>query len=127
MLHKANRVGPVNMIDPDVSIVSETTTAIVSTAIGTSAVNVYLDTVNLGTQEEGFVHYHYGKVGTLSTVEQTAFGLCLLPMENVTNDAQDDDPIYVEYFVVASWNEANGVIAQPFVGYIDTAGIALGS
>ena len=123
MLRKANNLGSANIVDPSGSILVDSVTAIATSALGLTGI-AYLNSANLGTQDFGYMHLLYDKGDMLPVGEQVFFGVCLRPMESFTTDI---DPLYLDYSITATYDKITGGVMSPFVGYIDTAGVAIGS
>jgi hypothetical protein len=129
-MYTHNEVGPWPIIDPSASKIVDTT--IISTyvtAVDGTPLRVRLDTANLGSNTEGFVNYLNSAVSTLAVENQVSFGVALTPLENVNPNG---NPIYLD-INMAAWvfaaESANSGYVQlsPFVGFIDTAGAAIGN
>lgn len=118
-------IGPWPIIDPAVSKITTTATA-VQTVIG-SPLNVCLDTANLGSNPEAFVNKICTTEVSLLVNKQIAYGVCLAPLNTVT---EVEEPMMVELSIAASafQDEATAVGDMqmvPFMGYIDVAGAEL--
>lgn len=121
-MYTHNEVGPWPIFDLSQAKVIETTSG-TWTTVG-NALNVHLDSDNLGSKEEAYTNVLY-KPSTpdvsIAAGSQLAFGVCLKPLEDVSRGY----PVYIDFNIAASthYDAAQSVI--PFVGFIDTAGAAI--
>jgi hypothetical protein len=115
-----NETGPWPIVDLEASRVERTTT-IQETAYG-SPLRVCLDTQNLGTQTEAFINAGY--ISGMTSGNRASFGVCLAP----TNTFMDnyDTPLFVDISMSALLQSNCSQPIAPFIGYIDTAAVAIG-
>lgn len=116
-----NEIGPWPNLD--LSYNKETLSTEATTAL-TSPLQVGLSANNLGSKSEGFMNGYHGYY-SLATVKRIAFGICLTPPQNII---EEERPLYLDISGVVNANESSTSLRPNFfVGYIDTAGVAIGS
>jgi len=127
-MYKMNKIGPWPIIDPSATKV-EFTSGKVQTAYS-SPLQVRLDTANLGTRDEVFINaQHFESVTFGFNTQVISFGACLAPLEDYVLNYESPMVIDVNMAVTAYDNEnpaPEDLILLPWVGFIDTAGIAIG-
>lgn len=122
-MYTINQKGPWPIIDIGAATNNRSDTLTYS-ADG-AALNVLLDTANLGSKSEAFVTNCMTvdpNPGFLS--ENCSFGVLLQPLMNVSNQ---DEPIYLDINIKAVWDMTDSTTdsgagnAVPFIGLIDSA------
>lgn len=124
-MYRHNRIGPFPIIDPSVSIVNTYAETAVDFQIGSPAC-IRLDTANLGSKSEAYSRINSFGSATLAANYMRAMGVCLKPMEDITNE---EKPIFLDVSMEAHLNidAYEGRIGSliPFVGFIDNASATL--
>lgn len=123
-MYKANRIGPWPIIDTSADKVLRNETEYGSNYGG--ALNVCLDTANLGSQKEAFVNCYYDGLNNAGLTfgvgkRVFSFGVLLSPISSIT--LQDDIPVMVDISMAAtigySATAYPGFDVIPFIGFID--------
>lgn len=123
-MYKTNLIGPWPIIDLGASK-SIRTDAMVETA-GNGALEVLLDTANLGGNSEAFVNNNYGPnpsgIWTPTAHKNVSFGVLLQPLSSAGID--EETPVYVDLNIstclATDEYAGKGHEVIPFIGLIDS-------
>lgn len=121
-MYRHNSIGPWPIIDLGDARGTRSDT-VEYTAHG-AALNILLDTQNLGSKSEAFISNSMSTDPAPSFLnENCAFGVLLQPLENYD---VSDTPIFIDININANWDktdtstDSNAGQAIPFIGLIDT-------
>lgn len=128
-MYKMNKIGPWPVIDPSTSKDQITATPTDIAVDGSETLRVWLNTANLGSKSEAYVRAKDWTSTTLAEFYCRSYGVCLQPLEDfITSNNNVILDLNIHAMIPNDVPaEGTSLVTTPIIGYIDTAGAAIGT